>query len=325
MLTKNNTVQIKGTAVLCMIFLHLFANPHRIPIESKLDWMGVSITHAFQICVPIYLFMAGYGLQCVAVKGRVTWQSIGKRLQKLYVSFWWVAVPFIIIGCIVGYYTLDVKSIFYNLSGLTASYNGEWWFFSLYVEQLILFYFISKITLGWKGYLLLMVGLLVLTRVQNNVLHLDDSVIVERHLKMVLIDLNIFMLGCFFAKFDIFRWLYGKCTWLFDNYALAPLLLIIPILVRAYLPVIGVTELFTIPIFIIGVVNICNFVYGGKILFFFGKHSMNLWLIHSFFIFYYLRNITFLTSNPFIMFFTVIGCSLGCSMVIEFLKTKFHL
>ena len=98
-----------------------------------------------------------------------------------------------------------------------------------------------------------------LTRVQNNVLHLDDSVIVERHLKMVLIDLNIFMLGCFFARFDVFRWLYKKCAWLFDNYVLAPFLLIIPILVRAYLPVIGITELFTVPIFIVGVVNICNF------------------------------------------------------------------
>ncbi|HJA56869.1 MAG TPA: hypothetical protein H9951_16105 [Candidatus Bacteroides intestinigallinarum] len=240
-------------------------------------------------------------------------------------TFWWIAVPFIFLGWIVGYYTLDAKSFFYNLSGLTASYNGEWWFFSLYVEQLILFYFISKITLGWKGYLLLMVGLLVLTRVQNNVLHLDDGVIVERHLKMVLIDLNIFMLGCFFARFDVFRWLYRKCAWLFDNYVLAPFLLIIPILVRAYLPVIGITELFTVPIFIVGVVNICNFVYGGKILFFFGKHSMNLWLIHSFFIFYYLKNITFLTDNPFVMFLTVMGCSLSCSMAIEFLKTKIHL
>ena len=87
MLTKDNTAQIKGIAVLCMIFLHLFANPHRIPTESKLDWMGVPITHAFQICVPIYLFMAGYGLQCLAAKGGVNWQHIGKRLQKLYVSF----------------------------------------------------------------------------------------------------------------------------------------------------------------------------------------------------------------------------------------------
>ena len=134
-----------------------------------------------------------------------------------------------------------------------------------------------------------------------------------------------FALGCFFARFDVFRWLYRKCAWLFDNYVLAPFLLIIPILVRAYLPVIGITELFTVPIFIVGVVNICNFVYGGKILFFFGKHSMNLWLIHSFFIFYYLKNITFLTDNPFVMFLTVMGCSLSCSMAIEFLKTKIHL
>lgn len=39
---------------------------------------------------------------------------------------------------------------------------------------------------------------------------------------------------------------------------LAPLLLVIPILVRAYLPLIGVTELLIVPMFCIGVVNICE-------------------------------------------------------------------
>ena len=48
---------------------------------------------------------------------------------------------------------------------------------------------------------------------------------------------------------------------------------------------------------------------GGKILLFFGKHSMNLWLVHSFFIFYFLNDISFITNNPLVMFITVLGCS----------------
>lgn len=90
--------------------------------------------------------------------------------------------------------------------------------FSLYAELLVLFYFVSKIKLGWKGYLLLMLGLLILTRGVNCALHLDEEVIVERHLKMILIDLNIFMLGCFFAKFNIFGWLHERCYWLYEKY-----------------------------------------------------------------------------------------------------------
>lgn len=141
--------------------------------------------------------------------------------------------------------------------------------FSLYAELLVLFYFVSKIKLGWKGYLLLMLGLLILTRGLNYVLHLDEEVIVERHLKMILIDLNIFMLGCFFAKFNIFKWLHERCHWLYKKIYLAPLLLVIPILVRAYLPLIGVTELLIVPMFCIGIVNVCKI--GGVKSYFFWK------------------------------------------------------
>lgn len=61
---------------------------------------------------------------------------------------------------------------------------------------------------------------------------------------------------------------------------------------------------------------------GGKIFLFLGKHSMNLWLIHSFFIYYYAKDVTFLTPNPTIMFFTILVISLGCSIVVEFLYEK---
>lgn len=320
-LTKDHSIQIKGAAILCMMLFHLFGFPERIPTSAW--WMGMSIIKALQICVPIYLFMAGYGLQCVAKKEGITWRIIGKRLKKLYLSFWWVAVPFITIGCIIGYYAFNAETVFYNLLGLTASCNGEWWFFSLYAELLVLFYFISKIKLGWKGYLLLMLGLLIFTRALNGVLRLDDGIIVERHLKMLLIDLNVFMLGCFFAKFDIFGWLNEQYFWLYKKTWLAPLFILIPILVRAYLPLIGITELLIVPIFCVGIVNICK--TGGKILFFFGKYSTNLWLIHSFFIFYFLNGISFVTNNPFVIFITVLGCSLTCSIIVEFMKSKIHI
>lgn len=78
----------------------------------------------------------------------------------------------------------------------------------------------------------------------------------ERHLKMILIDLNIFMLGCFFAKFNIFGWLHERCYWLCKKIYFAPLLLVIPILVRACLPLIGVMELLIVPMFCIEIVII---------------------------------------------------------------------
>lgn len=319
--SKENSIQVKGIAILCMIAYHLFGFPEKIPHDAIHSWFGSPITKAFQICVPIYLFIGGYGLQCIANKDSITWKEIIRRLHKLYSSYWWIAIPFIIAGFMVGYYAIDLKEFLNNLSGLISSYNGEWWFFSLYIELLILFYFISRIKFGWKGYLLLMTIILFITRSINKMLPLDDCIIYQRHLKMILIDLNIFMLGCFFSKFDIFNKLNKKYSFLFNSHIVALLLITFPLITRAYGPIIGITELFIVPMFVIAIVNICK-KWGGGFFLFLGKHSMNLWLIHSFFIYYYAKNVTFLTHNPTIMFFTILVISLGCSIIVEFLKKK---
>lgn len=72
-LTKDNTIQLKGMAILCMIIYHLFGFPERIPEEYVSSLMGNPIIKSFQICVPIYLFLAGYGIQCVVAKRTITW------------------------------------------------------------------------------------------------------------------------------------------------------------------------------------------------------------------------------------------------------------
>lgn len=322
MLTKNNTQQIKGAAILCMILLHLFAYPERLPEVGHLAWMGHPLTHAMQICVPIYLFMAGYGLQCVAARGTVTWANILRRLRKLYVGFWWVALPFTAAGVAVGFYALDWSTLTLALTGVSTGYvNGEWWFFSLYAELVLLFWLISRIRLGWRGYLLLMLGVLIGSRALIQVLPLDESVIALRHVKMLLIDTNIFMLGCFCSRFDVFGSVMRRLPWLAHPLSVAALVAV-PILGRAYLPLIGITELLFVPMFCLGIVNGCKF-GGGKIFAFFGRHSMNLWLLHSFFIFYYLNGLTFVTRNPLVMFLTVVALSLLSSILINNIRRWF--
>ena len=323
MLSKNNSLEIKGIVILCMIFYHLFGFPERIPPENISQWMGNPITKAFQICVPVYLFIAGYGLQCIAIKkGIITINDIWKRLKKLYILFWWIAIPFILIGIIIQYYPIfPLNNLALNLIGMKSSFNGEWWFYYLYVELLFAFYFISKLNVKRNAYIIIMLTLLITTRFFNSILP-HENILVLRHIKMLLINLNIFMLGCFFAKYDIFKCMSVFCNGILNKNYIWPILLILPILVRAYLPLIGITELIMVPIFIYGIVNLCT-ITRGEIFSFLGKHSMNLWLIHSFFIYYYLKHITYITHNPFIMFMTVIGCSLCCSLIIEKLKYKY--
>ena len=241
--------------------------------------------------------------------------------------FWWIAIPFIVIGLIIGYYpTPPLDNLLLNLMGMKSSFNGEWWFYYLYVELLLLFYFISKLNVGEKNYIVIMLFTLLITRYLNSILPLNENLLILQHIKMIIINLNIFMLGCFFAKFDMFSYISSLLNGFLNKIYIQPFLIIIPILIRAYIPFIGITELVTTPLFLLGIVNLCKSIKGSnKILSFFGMHSMNLWLIHSFFIYYYLKNITFITKCPLIMFLTVVGCSLGCSIIIEKLKTKLSL
>lgn len=324
MLSKQNTLQIKGIAILCMIIFHLFGFPNRLPENIHIDWFGSPITKAFQICVPIYLFMAGYGLQCTYQNRKAKWNGILNRINKIYKLFWWVAIPFILVGMTVGYYHIETylewRELVLNILGIKSSYNGEWWFFSLYVELLLLFYFINRLNVKKKWYIIIMLFSLIICRLLNKVLPLDDYEIIGRHIKMIIINVNIFMMGCFFSKYDIFNVIINKI----DKYRIGTevclVSLIVPILVRAYIPLIGITELIFVPVFIIGIVYICKLRFISKYLEFLGKHSMNLWLIHSFFIYYFLNDITFIFNSPIVMFMIVTAMSLFCSLVIEFSK-----
>lgn len=93
--------------------------------------------------------------------------------------------------------------------------------------------------------------------------------------------------------------------------------ILLPLIVRAYVPLIGITELVIVPMFALGVVYLCRVKYIAKVLSFMGKHSMNLWLIHSFFIYYYLNGITFLVNSAVYMLSVVMVLSLGCSLILK--------
>lgn len=260
-MSKENTLEIKGVAILCMVFFHLFAFPERVPELSAVSWVGTPLTKAFQICVPIYLFLAGYGLQCVSANRQFTATSLFKRIKRLYAAFWWISVPFILTGVAIGYYPWEPLRIFRTLLGVTSDYNYEWWFFSNYLELLILFGCSSmwgKMRLSPQKAFIGLVCILLISRSLSLFLPLSDCGIAGRHIRMIFVNINIFLLGVSFAKFNIFNSLEQYTKGLFARKWVIALFLTLPIVSRAYLPMKGVTELITVPVFCIGIVNLCK-------------------------------------------------------------------
>lgn len=316
--SKYDSLKVKGFAILCMIFYHLFAFPERIPSFATLPWMGIGITKSFQICVPIYLFIAGYGLQYTIMKKGISMSDCYNRLKKLYINYWWVILPFITIGISIHYYSFDIKELLLNILGLESTYNYEWWFYPLYVDLLIIFYLIiGRINIGLKQYTIFMIVLLICIGLIYILIPFNLSILWQCHLYRIMKNINIFILGCYFAKFNIFSYLNKG----FTTPYIAPLLIIIPLIIRGYLPskITIITDILFTPTIIIGTINLSSHLL-SKLLEYMGQHSMNLWLIHSFFIYHYCKSITFINTSPIIMFLVVIICSLGCSLIIDFIK-----
>lgn len=84
--TKENSLEVKGVAILLMLAFHLFGFPERIPVIS-IEWIGSPVIKAFQICVPLFLFLGGYGLECVVVKKSIDKKCFVIELENFIQTF----------------------------------------------------------------------------------------------------------------------------------------------------------------------------------------------------------------------------------------------
>lgn len=91
MLTKSESLQLKGSAILIMVLLHLFNRQENIDkCIISINLLGEPLVSQLakfvEICVPLYLFLSGYGLYLLFEKNNTI--SPLKRVLKLYLIFW---------------------------------------------------------------------------------------------------------------------------------------------------------------------------------------------------------------------------------------------
>lgn len=326
--SKDYTLYVKGIAIFSMLIYHLFGKVGNIPSTHVSWWMQTPFLMAFQICVPIYLFMAGFGLECVSERQKVTFYTQFKRVKKLYVIFWKYGIPFIVIASVHNVLvnnSIDVKSLILEIIGLYTPDCGTWWFFSLYVELCFIFIILNRVRLSLGKYLVLMLFVFVSFRLMLR-LNPNPSTLMLKEIKMILIELNIFWLGVFFAKFHIFDWviilLDRKHISKYLLLLIGALLIISQIWVRAYIPMKGVTELVGIPFVIVGSIILFKNGFLPSLIISLGKYSTQLWLVHSFFINYYPYGITTVSRNPIIMFALLMIQSFCYIIFIDYLNRR---
>ena len=158
-LSQQDTLVIKGVAVIAMICHHVLQYPlHGVEYRGVLYALGV----LGKVCVALFLFCSGYGLTAQYQK-RVWEDSTGvrenvinsirfvlNRLAKFYTNYWPVFVVFVPITIICfdrslvdayGENMNVIKRLAYDFMGLQGwkSYNTTWWFNKLIIILYLLF------------------------------------------------------------------------------------------------------------------------------------------------------------------------------------------
>ncbi len=349
-LTDTNIV--KGVAIILLLFHHCFLQSSVDMVDGNINFfpvsqeLGIIICHSLKLCVGIFVFLSGYGMLCSVKKMEFNIKNIAKwigiRLAKMMSGFYFVYLIVFAVTMLIDKYpiaryygnttllkgTMAMIIDFLGLAKLFGSRTliGTWWYISAAIVFVVICPFLYKLAKKVKY-----VTLIALT------------VVVPRLItgfpggKSWVSFLAALLLGMMFADYDLFdkfgRLKLCKNQRLSDSilFAVFAALLVAVVWVNYLVPwnvcwewdfavapviVILFTKKFIAPIK--GVRNV---------LLFLGNHSMNIYLLHTFFRYVYLTDFIYSFKYAVLIFLVLMIISLVSSIGIEGLKkvTKYNM
>lgn len=347
--TKTHTDIAKGVAVFLMICHHLFGFSNRLRDVSYISVIPLSnnyYEHLFArfggICVSMFLFLSGYGLYISYMKkGDFTFSDSLKKMSSFLTNYWVVFILFVPMRFLWfndnAAYVWDFKMFLSNYFVLSSSYNSEWWFARLYIELLLLFpiikYFLNKNIIGSISTSILLCFLSLKLDVIFTLfpqLSFVKSSLLYNDIKVILLWQTIFVFGCLSSKYGLFEqvnsYLVKKKL---DKKLFYIIISLIIVVIKLKIPKLvdinqNHIDIFITPIFIFTCTNIISSLKIKNIFIFFGKYSMNIWLTHTFFIYYYFQKMVYYPKLSVLIVVWACLLSLLSSIVIELILSESH-
>ena len=349
--TKEHTMQMKGIAIIILLFHHCFLNAQRwatVPYEKLATTKGwgyypISFapfsSHTIQylasfskICVAMFVFMTGYGMwvSYESQKKKTTMSNyIKKRMVTLMTGFLIIFVVTEILaiptGRFIEVYGHDFRSVVYMIIdalGLakllgTPFFCLTWWYMSLAIVLIMIFPFVHSIMEKYQW--VVVVASIIVPRACG----FGQSTDLFRYLLA-------YTLGMYFAQHDLLARIKEK--FMEQNVAGKLLSLIVSLIGLAviikcrqnawigwkYLDFWdGFAAMYVI---IISYIYILNGKWIVKGLGFLGKHSMNIFLIHSFYRDVFFHEFTYSFYYAWLDYIVLMAISLVTSIVLEWFK-----
>ena len=219
-MTKEESLQLKGIAIMMMLWLHLFGTDKAILAETtKILYINDSEPFIYamrkfgRMCVVFYTFLGGYGLAKVyqrnaTVKGLgiVTGMKNGKRVWTLFKSYWLVMTIFILIATLLQAerYPGNIMEIALNITALDITYNDTLWFLFPYALLTLFAQPIIKLSTALRGiwlWMFITFAFIAKTIAYNTEIPFDNlGGIVMRNLFSATELFFMFFVGALFAR-----------------------------------------------------------------------------------------------------------------------------
>ena len=314
---KDKSLQLKGVAILMMLFLHLFNTLERVgECTTYINFLNgkplvYAVARVCGLCVPIYLFISGYGL---TKSKNLDTTALFRRLRRVYSHYWLVFAIFIPLGCIVvpSVYPGNVLECVLNFFSVSVSYNGEWWFLLPYALLLFLARWLVPLVRrcsSWQNALVfaLLYGLSVFA--MNTKGEWDDNLLWLRTLHLLLV-FPAFYAGAYCASHLPEKcWTVGSQKWPLGWLALL-------VFVRCFIGASIVNVLFCIPcILFFAQLHVPSSLQA--FLRFFGHYSTFMWLTHTFYAYYFFHEDLYNLHYPLIIYVVLVFVSLLTAMGLD--------
>ncbi len=327
-LTKEHSLILYGIAILLMVAHHLFGFPERLHTGyiSIGQMNGKNIETVFgifgKLCVGLYAFISGYGLYWMFQRFKQNaystiwacfkdeYKLILKKMLSFFKIYWLVFAIFIPMGFVFFNYLFNIREFVFNLLGLEASYNGEWWYVKQYLKMLLWFPLLHKYfdllpaEQNWRRKTMYaLVGIIFLYKYREDYL-------------------LVFAMGYLFARNDFFI----KASKLFNTYRGPWLLATNCILLCLLFWVRGIygtmefyiaADAFLVPCFIYVVLGFAKINVIRHVLCELGHKSVFMWLTHSFFCYYYFQELVMIPQYSLLIYLWLVLLSYGTAALLS--------
>lgn len=331
-LTKKQVSITKGVAILFMLLLHLFCTKDYQGLFTPLIMIkGVPLVYYLALfgdcCVAIYCFCSGYGLMCTYKNNPDEYNKRNaKRLLKLYINFWIIILLFVVLlGYLTGNsatYPGNLKTFILNVTAISVSYNGAWWFLTTYIILVVLSKFINKVVQKYNNILITLIVFAIycmcyIQRIKV-VITFTNPVLNWAITQISLLGTSLFpfVVGAIFADKKIYSFIYNKVNNIKFKNTLCILGILFMIVCHGFIQTLFV-GVFTG----IGFIVLFNLIDKpgslDRLLYYLSGHSTNMWLTHMFFYMIYFKSLVFMPKYPLFIFIWLVILCLASSYLIK--------